>query len=316
MSHLHSWHARVPERTEPRLGATISGAARSCLMAALASWAVGAGTAAWAQPMPAGDDHGYSFVLGLGRLQQRYQEYPGSQPVRSAVRTSSPMIASGALYTVNRELMFSLDNEVTVFPDTATETWTATSGTFNGVALTDRVLQTNQASFSHSDTRLFGHYRLAGPGFVLGGATVRSQSFKRHSFEQGADRAVALPDAKTVEETSSEVLLNLGAAVESGGVRGRDSHYSARALVGVPVVRRVENTSQPGVRFDGTGGWDLSLEGRYSLAVHEGVHLGLWGRWSTVHRSSQSQRSGGTTFELPRYEQSLLAYGVELLWKL
>jgi hypothetical protein len=261
-------------------------------------------------------DSGYSYLLGLARMDHTYREFPRSLPVQSKVRTSSPMLATGALYAVHPGLLFSLSSEVTYFPDTARETWTATGASFNGLTLTDRVLQTNQASFSHSDTRLHGLYRVNDQGFVVGGPSVRTQSFRRHSFEVGADNAVSLPRSTTVEETSTEVMFSLGLGVESGGVKGRSSHYSARALVSVPMIRKVENTNHPGVTFDGTRGYDLSLEGRYSLAVHPGMHVGLWGRWSEVRRSAQSQTSGTTTLELPRHEQSALGYGIELLWKL
>lgn len=270
--------------------------------------------------VPSVADQGYSFVIGLGRLDHRYKEFPGSQPVHSQVRTQTPILVSGAVYAVSPDLMFSLGSEVTFFPDTATETWTATSDTFGGKALTSRVLQTNRASFSHSDTQLLGHYRLGGEAFLLGGPSVRTQSFKRHSFVQGVDQAVSLPTVATVEESSTEVLLQLGAGLESGGVKGRQHHHSLKALVGLPVVRRVENTNYPAARFNGTRGFDLSLEGRYSWAVHTGMHVGLWGRWSASRRSAQSQTvsSGGSSvyLELPRTEQSSLGYGVELLWKL
>jgi hypothetical protein len=301
----------------------------SCFSAPQAARLAAAAVAATLVTLPASaqspadasvSDQGYSFVIGVGRIDHRYKELPDSQPVRSQVRTQTPILATGAVYAVSPQLMFSLGSEVTVFPDTATETWTATSSSFGGKTLTNRVLQTNRSSFSHSDTQLIGHYRLAGDGFLLGGPSVRTQSFKRHSFQPGVDQAVSLPTVATVEESSTEVLLHLGAGLESGGVKGRQNHYSLKALVGMPVVRRVENTNYPAARFNGTRGFDLSLEGRYSWAVHAGVHVGVWGRWSASRRGAQSQTvtSSGSTvsLELPRHEQSLLGYGVELLWKL
>jgi hypothetical protein len=71
---------------------------------------------------PSVADQGYSFVIGLGRLDHRYKEFPGSQPVHSQVRTQTPILVSGAVYAVSPDLMFSLGSEVTFFPDTATET--------------------------------------------------------------------------------------------------------------------------------------------------------------------------------------------------
>lgn len=292
--------------------------AACCLAGSLAACAV----PSWAQVVqPASvNQQGYSFLLGFGRLNHQYQEFPSSQPVHSRVRTSTPILSTGAVYAVTPELMFSLASEVTFFADTAKETWTATSDAFNGRTLTNRVLQTNKASFSNSDTQVLGHYRLGGEAFLLGGPSVRTQSFRRHSFALGADAAVSLPSVATVEESSTEVLMHLGAGLETGGVKGHSSHYSLKALIGLPMVRRVENTNHPGVTFNSTRGYDLSLEGRYSMAVHPGVHLGLWGRWNMARRSAQTQTitdsSGSTTLELPRNEQTSLGYGIELLWKL
>ena len=68
----------------------------------------------------------------------------------------------------------------------------------------------------------------------------------------------------------------------------------------------------PELNFDKPGGWDLALEGRYSVAVRDSVHVGLWGKWSVTHRPRQTLGLA----ELPVSRMTGLNYGIELLWKL
>lgn len=116
------------------------------------------------------------------------------------------------------------------------------------------------------------------------------------TFYPGPDNAVATPASTTVEETMSEVLANVGMALESG-----------------PLWRRVENTSQPQTTFKGTSGWDLAVAGRYSRAVMPHVHLGAWGKWAMSKRGVETR---GPTLELPASRLHSLGAGLELLWKL
>lgn len=293
----------------------------ACLAALLA--AAGA-AAAQAQPASAGaaltevstTDQGFSWFLGLARQQIQYQEFSSRLPVESRARTGSPLLVTGALYAIDRNLLFSLNSESTFLAGSAQETWRATAPVFNGITLTSPVLQTNNFSLSHTDTLMLGHYRLAGDWFVVGGPSVRTLSFKRNSFVIGPDQAVNTPSATTVEESAGEVVLNLGLALESGRVKGAPSHYALRATVGRPVLRRVDNTSFPAARFNGTEGYDAALEGRYSVAVHDAVHLGVWGRWAASLRSAQTQALNGVTYELPRSRLDTVGFGLELLWKL
>lgn len=274
-------------------------------------------TAAVSPPAAApASDQGYSFVLGLARHHATYREFASTVPVVSRVSTASPMLITGALYAVSRDLLFSLSSESTYFQSTDNETWRSTAPVFNGITLTDRVLQTNAASLNHTETHLLVHHRLAGETFLVAGPSLRTHAFKRHSFQAGADAAVTVPDGATVEETATEVLLQVGAALEPARVRGASAHYGLRATVGMPVVRRVENTNHPGLRFSQAKGLDVGLEGRYSAALIDGVHLGAWGRWAASRRQAQVLQEGGTTLELPRSRTDTLSYGVELLWKL
>ena len=50
---------------------------------------------------------------------------------------------------------------------------------------------------------------------AIAGASARSLSFKRFSFQQGTDKAVALPTARTVEESLSEVVAEAGSGPEA-----------------------------------------------------------------------------------------------------
>ena len=55
-----------------------------------------------------------------------------------------------------------------------------------------------------------------------------------------------------------------------------------------------------------------TLEGRYSVAVRDSMHVGLWGKWSVTHRPRQTLGLA----ELPLSRMTGLNYGIELLWKL
>jgi hypothetical protein len=271
------------------------------------------GTAHAADP-PERADQGFSFFLGVGGQTTRYRESSELFPVNSEVRTKSSMLMTGALYALDSQWLFSLDSEQTFYPSKAIETWTSTASSINGITLTTPVLQTNRATLSRSQIQFLAHYRLHEEAFVVGGPSFRTQSFKRFAFVAGPDGAVSTTPGQTVEESMGEVLLNLGFALESEKVRGAGTHYGVRAVLGLPVWRRLENTTQPDLSFNGRRGFDASLEGRYSLAMTNDVHLGGWGRWSLSRRSSQSAANG--TVELPTTKQDGWSYGVELLWKL
>lgn len=256
---------------------------------------------------------GFSYFVGLGWQSAKYDEAPRTQAVRSSVRTTSPLLITGALYAVKDDLLFSMDSVNTFYPARSTETWRATGASFNGVTLTDPVLQTNGYSLNQSTTQLLAHARLRGPWFATAGGSFRNQSFKRFDFAQGADQAVAVPSSSTaIEEAVSEVVLNLGLALESERVLGESSHHGVRLELGLPAWRRVTNTSVPQALFSGLGGWDANLSARWSWALLPAVHLGLWGQFSHLERPAQIQ--GGN--ELPRNRQNNLGAGVELLWKL
>jgi hypothetical protein len=261
-------------------------------------------------PAPA-DERGFSYFMGLGAQRVTYREKPSIVPAESRAEVTNPLLVTGAVYAINADSLLALDSETTFAPRTVTERWTATAPTIGGTPVTD-VLQTNRFSLQESSTRLLLHYRLASDWFVVGGPAFHSQSFKRFGFRAGADNLVTLPADRAVEESMSEVLLQLGLALESERVRNATHHYSLRATVGVPVWRRLENTAFPDQSFGGTKGHDLALAGRYSHAVIPNVHLGVWGQWS--HSLRRAQLSGNA--ELPESTLSGIAAGFELLWKL
>lgn len=267
-------------------------------------------TASASEPAPA--DSGFSYFMGLGRQSVTYRETGSSLPFRSEAKATNPLLITGALYGVTDRLLFSVDSETTIAPGRSTEVWSATAPTFNGITLTSPVLQRNGFSLNQTNLQLLGHYRVAGPWFASAGFVARTLAFQRFSFVAGPDNAVSTPTGTTVEENAAELMLQLGAALESERVRKSDSHYSLRALAGVPVWRRVQNTSVPELSFDKPGGWDLALEGRYSMAVRDSVHVGLWGKWSVTHRPRQTLGLA----ELPLSRMTGFNYGIELLWKL
>jgi hypothetical protein len=257
-------------------------------------------------------DLGFSYFLGVGGQTAQYREDSALVPVRSRATTTSPLIITGALYAINRDILFSLGTETTFAPGSTTEKWTATTLQFNGQTLTDPVVQRNGFSLTQNTTQLLGLYRIAGDWFAVAGPSLHTQTFKRYSFTQGIDQAVALPTDHTVEESTSELLANLGVGLDSGKVRGQQLHYGVRAMVGLPVWSRTDNTESPGVHFKSASGYDLSLEGRVSWAVVDNIHVGLWGQWLT----SERKRAITGDFELPQNRLTSTSYGLELLWKL
>ncbi len=257
-------------------------------------------------------DNGFSYFLGLGQIHTRYRETASIQPVKTDTKSSSLILLGGALYALNRDWLFSIDNLTTFYPSTTTETWNATAPTYNGTILTSPVLQQNSFSLSQSNTQLLLQYRLIGQWFVLGGPSFASHSFKRFSFVPGPDNAVNTLGNTTVEESSSEVLLNMGIGLESERVRNQPMHYGMRFSVGLPVWRRLENTALPQYAFTSTKGYDLSLDGRYSWAVRKDVQIGAWGQWSTSYRGKEII----WPYEMPASRLDGFAYGLELLWKI
>ncbi|MDQ5898604.1 MAG: hypothetical protein RL223_3161 [Pseudomonadota bacterium] len=265
-------------------------------------------------------DKGFSYFIGLGQHVQRYEERASLSDVRSQVTTRSPMLVAGALYVLGPDLMFSMDSLSTFAPGRGPERWHAGSNPFNGTPLQDTLLQTNQFSLSTNQVLLAGHRRLlpAAPWFGTAGLGFRNLNFKRFDFHAGVDQVVDLPTDQTVIEDSAEVLLHAGLSLDSEQVRGAPSHHGLRITVATPVWRRVENSQFPLQRYsDSFGGWDLSLEGRYSVAVLPQVHVGGWARAATLQRQRiRVPLADGRTSELPRSRLDSLSWGLELLWKL
>ena len=159
-------------------------------------------------------DIGFSYFLGLGGQTASYHEYSSSQPVRSKATTTSPLIVNGALYAVNHDLLFSLGNETTFAPGSTTETWTATSTSLDGHVLTDPTVQRNGFNLTQNTSQLLGYYRVTGNWFAVGGPSLHTQTFKRYSFVPGVDDAVAVPTDRTIEESTNEIVADLGVALD------------------------------------------------------------------------------------------------------
>jgi hypothetical protein len=269
-------------------------------------------TAAMLQRDAATANKGFSYFIGLAHQDVRYSETGGSLPFKSSAHSGSALLVTGALFAVNQQLLVSLDAETTFYPGQATERWQATGDSFNGQVLSNRELQHNGFGLSHSRTQMLGHYRVQDQFFGLAGLALHTQAFRRYGFVPGPDNAVNTPPGTTVDESTAEVLLNLGLGLETEQVRDRPEHYGLRATVGVPVWRRLRNTNAPQLVFDGRNGYDLGLEGRYSRALQHNIHLGVWGQWLLSQRGRQTLGA----LEMPTARTNSLSYGLELLWKL
>ncbi|MBK6853651.1 MAG: hypothetical protein IPG93_19255 [Burkholderiales bacterium] len=261
------------------------------------------------------DERGYSYFLGIAQQAVTYREDSRSQPVKSEARSRSPLLITGALFALAPDTLVSLHSETTFFPGRSTERWTAIGTSLGGVTLTDPLVQSNGFSLSQSTNQLAVHQRVHKDFFATGGFNFHTQSFKRYSFVAGPDNAVTLPAGTTVEESTSELLLNLGVELESESVRSASRHYSLRASVGLPLWRRTMNTEAPDVRFTGAKGYDLEVEGRYSWAVLHSLQVGIWSKYAIARRSAESQSLAGHVYELPSNRSTSTALGVDVLWK-
>lgn len=297
-------------KLNPTLSATL--AATLGVAAAIPAWAQSAAAPAMTLEQVR-RDKGFSYFMGIAQQRLTYREEVSVLPVRSRASVVNPLLVSGALYEIDKQTLLSVDSETTFAPGRSTERWTATAAQFNGTTLTDPLVQSNGFRLSESSLRLLAHSRVNGPWFVVTGPAFHSQSFRRFSFQAGPDRAVDVSGTGTVEETAAEVLWQAGVALDSERVRSSANHYGLRATIALPLWRRVDNTSQPETSFSRTsGGYDLNLEGRYSVAVAEHIHLGAWGRYALSRRPGERQGM----LELPRSRLDNLSYGLELLWKL
>lgn len=275
------------------------------------------------EPLVSGsNERGFSYFLGLGHQRTHYSEDAATVRAKSSVSTGSALLITGALYAIKPDFLVSLDNTSTFAPGNSTETWRATSSTvpyyntstqlIEDRAVNGPLLQQNRYTLSQSSTRAMAFYRASGPLFLIGGANLHTQSFRRYSYQILQPAVVANPTNSVVEETSSEVLAEVGVGLESERVRRAANHYSVRATVGRPVWRSLTNTNAPDLTFTGTQGWDVGLEGRYSVAIHDIAHLGLWGQYLFSERARQVQGYA----ELPKTHTRSTAVGIELLWKL
>lgn len=290
----------------------------SVVMALMARCAMAQGdSAAWAMS----HDRGFSYFTGLGWRTTTYTEEASSVRARSSVSTRSALLVAGAAYALHPDWLAVLDNTSTFAPGTAVEQWHATGATvpyavsptqIEDRAVNGSLLQRNRFSLSQSTTRAMALWRVAPQTFVSGGLELHSHAYKRFAFDVVQPDVVAQPRDSVVDESVSEVLLQLGSALESERVKHASRHYSLRWGVAVPVWRRVENTLMPDMPFTGTRGWDLHVEGRYSFAVHDMVHIGGWAQYLYARRERQAKG----WYELPRSTMRGLSVGIELLWKL
>jgi len=281
-------------------------------------------------------EDGFSYFLGIGQQQIRFEERPSIIPVQTETDITNPIIITGALYRVHDDVLFSLDAESTFAPDTVKEKWFATENPFYNQSLSDNLLQTNSFSFQQNTTRILLHYRLTDQWFFIAGPSLRTQTFKRFGFKAGPDNAVTAPENQVVEESASEIILQAGIALESVRIVHKPIHYSARLSAGKPAWREVTNTLIPDATFTDTGGLDITFEGRVSVALHSHVHVGGWLQWGLLERDSEStcvadptpdlpgdvtnscdaRNPALTIAELPESEIRQVGYGIELLWKL
>jgi len=270
------------------------------------------GGAALAEDKPEVDvsKKGFSFFMGLGGSIVHYQETTRSFPIKSDVLASNMILNSGALYALDEDYLFSVENMSTFYPGNATESWNATSTFTVGANTYNRgLLQQNNFSLSQSNTILMLHKRIDGGWFVMAGPNFATNAFRRNAFV--AVSGVAISNS-TIEESASEILANLGIGFESEQLRNSPTHYSFSLTAGLPVWRRLQNTDVPDVVFSSTDGYDIALEGRYSWALRKDAHVGLWGRLSSSIRGSQTIGAA----ELPDTRLDTANFGLDLLWKL
>jgi hypothetical protein len=294
--------------------------ARITLLGALSAAAFTAPmSTAQAQSLPdfkPSSDRGFSYFLGLAQQTTAYSERPSDDLLHAHVitanKTKSAMLVSGALYAFNDDLLLSLDNHSTFAPATSMERWRLGDGA---------LVQTNRFSLSQSNTRALAFARARRDLFWTGGVSFRSQSFKRYDF-QILDPENFTADNIPTEESSSEVMAEIGMALEGERVKHSEHHYGLRLSLATPIWRQTTNTSYPGLTFNKRQGWDANVEGRYSWALNDIAHIGFWGKYTFSERAAErlgyidSKTQLARVAELPLSHLRSTTIGVELLWKL
>jgi len=310
-------HQQYPARLIALAGATILG--------------LGTMNMAQAQSLPVfkpSSDRGFSYFLGLAQQTTTYSEKPSIVNITTTSKTKSAMLVSGALYAFNDDLLVSLDNLSTFAPSNSQERWYATSSTLPvhndstgqwvETPVNGPLLLTDRFSLSQSTTRALAYVRASKDTFFVGGANFRSQSFNRYGYKVHQPNIINY-EPSPMDESTSEFVAEVGIAFEGERVKNSPTHYGLRVTLGTPLWRQVTNTGFPGQTFDSRKGWDANVEGRYSWALSDIVHLGLWGKYAFSTRNGQIRQSldyADMQDEMPKSNLRSTTIGVELLWKL
>lgn len=257
---------------------------------------------------------GYSyFTIGVENV--TYKE--NSDGVSSTATTSSPIINTGGLFSINDQFDFSLDALATFSPSESTEKWTLGSST---------LMQKNSYEYSNAETRVLVHYKLTPKWRILLGPSFRYQSYTRSDLQLLNDYSNdVFIEGSTWKESSTDFSINTGVSYDNGSLFTDDKiHASFKWLVGVPVWSHTENTRLSSGEFNYFG-YHSILAGNISYQIVKGIHIGWYVNAKYEKRfesdsESVTYRDGNNlvsaTAILPEAETYGFSTGIQFLWNL
>jgi len=257
---------------------------------------------------------GYSyFNIGVENID--YQETPKNISVKSKSSMNNIIIRTGGLYSINQNFNFSIDASATFSPEQTTELWHDTNS--------GNLLQQNLVTLQNASTLVLLHYKISPSWQILAGGSFNEETFKRFKFEGKSD-SVADLSKYTAEESSSHIDINLGVGYGSDLLQNQDDHFSVRAYIGLPLWSETRNTSYPDAIWSDTSSYTVNLQARYSIALNENFHVGVYGGYGFTDRSEEKITNAYNSFlddilpeaTLPTAKTTRLIFGLELLWQL
>lgn len=214
----------------------------------------------------------------------------------------------GTISPINDKYDFSFETISTLVPQEIDEKWT----------VENRTNQTDKATIDFTQITCLIHQKYSPKHRAVGGLEFKKMAFERYDFAL-LDGQKAFPQLSTREQTLvnirerlSSLSLDAGYWYESGNIGKRGWHYSAKALVKVPIWQNAENTASPDVTFSDPSGYDFDLEAGASYTITPNIDIGLIVGYNYIFRSGESK--GDIHWPENRFQAYTL--GLSFMWNL
>ena len=218
------------------------------------------------------------FAIGNEHINYQENISVGGAIIETDTSTQNTVLLSGGRTFIDNSLSFSINAISTLYPNRVTESWHLTNtilgpDDLDGDGSADlgatkiygpQEVQNNRFSYSQVSTQILMHYHPDLWWSLDAGLTYSLGTFKRFSFNYGSvlvcDTALRDCSGNTViEETVGELSMQGGGSIHypiTHKIRLRLS-----ALVGTPLISRIENTEHPDLVFDSIDGWNTEITG-------------------------------------------------------